>query len=191
MDGSSYINSLTRSCSWHFSTRLPEAIVFFKSTCCSSLTNNLHCLNLNQSNAFCHLQVLVLGKNFRQSSRLACQFGPSGVDPRVTIPATFLNTSALLCISPPRLTPPAHPVGAAAAVEVTNNAAVGGVAAPWSTFSRSGVSFRYEATPEIGSVVPHLGPASGNFSVRVAGGPFPDTSELRWMENSRCQQLET
>ncbi|CAM9426180.1 unnamed protein product, partial [Ectocarpus fasciculatus] len=124
-------------------------------------------------------EVLVRGENFRQSSRLACQFGPSGVDPRVTVPATFLNTSALLCISPARLTPPAHPVGAAAAVEVTNNAAVGGGAAPWSTFSRSGVYFRYEAAPEIGSVVPHLGPASGNFSVRVAGGPFPDTTELR------------
>lgn len=97
----------------------------------------------------------------------------------MAVPATFLNTSALLCISPPRLTPAAHPVSAAAAVEVTNNAAVGGRAAPWSTFSRSGVSFQYEQSPEIGTVVPHLGPASGNFSVRVAGGPFPDTLELR------------
>lgn len=97
----------------------------------------------------------------------------------MTVPATFLNASALLCISPPRLTPPMHPVSAAVAVEVTNNAAVGGRAAPWSTFSRSGVSFQYEKSPEIVSVVPHLGPVSGNFSVRVAGGPFPDTFELR------------
>lgn len=154
--------------------------LLLKSTCSSSLTtSNIHCLHFNLSDSLRHLQLLVVGENFRQSNRLACQFGPSGVDPRVTVPATFLNTSALLCLSPARLTPPAHPVGAAAAVEVTNNAAVGGGAAPWSTFSRSGVYFRYEATPEIGSVVPHLGPASGNFSVRVAGGPFPDTSELR------------
>lgn len=96
------------------------------------------------------------------------------------MPATFLNTSALLCISPPRLTPPAYPVSASATVEVTNNAAVWGSAAAWSSFSRSAVSFRYEAPPEIESVIPHLGPASGNFSVRVAGGPFPDTPELRY-----------
>lgn len=138
--------------------------------------NVLHPIHTN-----IHLQVLVLGDNFRHSSRLACQFGSSGVDARVTVPATFLNTSALLCISPPRLTPPAHPVNALATVEVTNNAAVGGSAAAWSTFSRSGVSFRYEGSPGIESVVPHLGPASGNFSVRVAGGPFPDTTELRYV----------
>lgn len=97
----------------------------------------------------------------------------------MTVPATFLNTSALLCISPARLAPPAHPVSAAVAVEVTNNAAVGGRAAPWSTFSRSGVSFQYEESPDIVSVVPYLGPVSGNFSVRVTGGSFPDTLELR------------
>lgn len=128
-------------------------------------------------------QVLVLGENFRHSSRLACQFGSFGVDPRLTVPATFLNTSALLCISPARLTPPTHPISAAVAVEVTNNAAVGGSAAAWSTFSRSGVAFQYEASPEIEKVVPHLGPVSGNFSVRVAGGPFPDTTELRYNGN--------
>lgn len=125
-------------------------------------------------------QVLVLGQHFRHSSRLACRFGPSGVDPRTVVPGIFLNSSALLCISPPRLTPPELPVGALAAVEVTNNAAVGGNAAPWSTFSRSGVFFRYESVPKITSVIPHLGPVPGNFSVRVAGGPFPDTTELRW-----------
>lgn len=125
-------------------------------------------------------QVLVLGENFRHSSRLACRFGPSSVDPRVVVPAIFLNSSALLCVSPARLASPDYPVSASSiAVEVTNNAAVGGREAPWSTFSRSGTIFRYEATPEIYDVFPHLGPASGNFSVRIAGGPFPDTLELR------------
>lgn len=70
-------------------------------------------------------------------------------------------------------------MSATAVVEVTNNAAVGGSAAAWSTYSHSGVSFQYEFVPKIDQVVPHLGPASGNFSVRVAGGPFPDTWELR------------
>lgn len=125
-------------------------------------------------------QVLVLGEFFRHPSRLACRFGPLGVDSRMVVPAIFLNSSALLCVSPPRLTLPEYPVSAAAVVEVTNNAAVGGIAAAWSTFSRSGVAFQYEAAPEINSVVPHLGPASGNFSVIVAGGPFPDTPELRY-----------
>lgn len=98
----------------------------------------------------------------------------------MVVPAIFLNSSALLCVSPARLASPDYSVSAAAvAVEVTNNGAVGGKAAPWSTFSRSGATFRYEATPEIYDVIPHLGPASGNFSVRVAGGPFPDTLELR------------
>lgn len=98
----------------------------------------------------------------------------------MVVPAIFLNSSALLCVSPARLASPDYPVSAAAvAVEVTNNAAVGGREAPWSTFSRSGASFLYEASPEIYDVIPHLGPASGNFSVRIAGGPFPDTLELR------------
>lgn len=98
----------------------------------------------------------------------------------MVVPAIFLNSSALLCVSPARLASPDYPVSAAAvAVEVTNNAAVGGRAAPWSTFSRSGTPFRYEAIPEIDSVFPHLGPASGNFSVLIAGGPFPETLELR------------
>lgn len=98
----------------------------------------------------------------------------------MVVPAIFLNSSALLCVSPARLAFPDYPVSAAVvAVEVTNNAAVGGRAAPWSTFSRSGTPFRYEATPEIDSVFPHLGPASGNFSVLIAGGPFPETLELR------------
>lgn len=121
-----------------------------------------------------------MGSNFRQSSRLACRFGSAGVDARMVVPAAlFINSSALLCISPPRLAPAANPAGTHVAVEVTNNAAVGGRSAASSTFSRSGVFFRYEDVPRFDGVVPRFGPVSGNFSVRITGGPFPETHELR------------
>lgn len=93
--------------------------------------------------------------------------------------ALFLNSSALLCVSPPRPAQSVHPASVSVAVEVTNNAGVGGRAAASSAYSRSGVMFRYEGMPRMETVFPRLGPASGNFSVRVAGGPFPETHELR------------
>lgn len=68
-------------------------------------------------------------------------------------------------------------------IQVTNNAGVGGRSVVSSTFSRSGISFQYEDAPKINNVFPYLGPASGNFSVRIAGGPFPDTPELRYCGN--------
>lgn len=125
-------------------------------------------------------QVLVLGSNFRDSSRLACRFGPAGVNSGTTVPVSrYMNSSAIVCVSPPRLAPPGYPAAATVTVEATNNAAIGGGSSSASAFSRSGVLFRYEDAPRIDHVVPHLGPASGNFSVRVAGGPFPSTRRLR------------
>lgn len=125
-------------------------------------------------------QVLVLGTNFRRSSRLGCRFGSTAVDARMAVPAAlFLNSSAIVCISPSLPKRPGSPDGTRVAVEVSNNAAPGGRAVVSSTFSHSGVLFQYENMPRMESVFPRLGPASGNFSVRVVGGTFPETPELR------------
>ncbi|CAM9707700.1 unnamed protein product, partial [Discosporangium mesarthrocarpum] len=140
----------------------------------------VHTIIPSHGPAYGGTEVLVLGSNFRRSSRLACRFGPNAVDPRTTVPAArYLNTTALLCITPPFL-PNSNPDGAGVvALEVTNNAGLGGHTSASSSFSQSGVLYRYEPPPKVEGVVPHLGPASGNFRVRVSGGPFPDTDELR------------
>jgi len=111
-------------------------------------------------------EVLVIGKNFRNHSSLACRFG-DGEDGYVYA-SLFINSSAVVCISPPMLKPgPLH-------VEVSNNGAK-----DTSSFSCSRVLFTYHPRIRIAGVFPSLGPASGNFSVRVVGGPFQETLQLR------------
>jgi len=45
--------------------------------------------------------------------------------------------------------------------------------------SQSSVIFSYDTNIRIRDIFPLLGPTSGNFSVRVNGGPFNNTLELR------------
>jgi hypothetical protein len=111
-------------------------------------------------------EVLVWGKNFKNLSSLACRFGTA--ESAHVYATRFVNTSAVICISPPVLKP--GPVE----LEVSNSG--GGKA---STFSSSRVLFTYNLRVRITGVYPPLGPASGNFSVRITGGPFVRTSDLR------------
>lgn len=113
-------------------------------------------------------EVLVLGRNFNNRSSLACRFGTAAQPAGHVYATRFLNHSAVLCISPPMLKP--GPV----ALEVSNSG--GGVG---SSFSSSGLTFLYHAPVVIEGVDPPLGPASGNFSVRIVGGPFLRTQDLR------------
>jgi IPT/TIG domain len=45
------------------------------------------------------------------------------------------------------------------------------------SWTDSGIRFLYDAPLSIASVVPHLGPSSGNFTVIITGGPFPDPAQ--------------
>jgi IPT/TIG domain len=50
---------------------------------------------------------------------------------------------------------------------------------PDASWTDSGIRFLYDAPVQITSVVPHLGPSSGNFTVTITGGPFPDPAVQR------------
>ena len=59
-------------------------------------------------------------------------------------------------------------------VKVSNNGKLGE-----DDISASSTVFVYDSPITLKSVTPPNGPNSGNFSVKVSGGPFNDTSELR------------
>ena len=80
----------------------------------------------------------------------------------------YFNSTMVLCIAPPsRFT-------GNATVEVSNNGA--GVAA---NFTTSQMAYTYDERVVLTNIEPPLGPTSGNFSVRINGGPFVDTNEIR------------
>ena len=118
-------------------------------------------------------EVLVRGEGFMNSALLACRFGgDSGFDggsarhrgrhASVVPAAKFFNSSCILCVAPPALRT------GEAYVEVSNNGAFGNA-----NFSTTRAAFTYWPRLRIDRVDPPLGPASGNVSVRVIGGPFP------------------
>ncbi|KAF0700134.1 Aste57867_9322 [Aphanomyces stellatus] len=114
-------------------------------------------------------ELVVRGAAFTNSSQLYCRFGGTSW-PLVVVAATYLNATALTCLTP-RTTSPGPVV-----VDVSTN----GRGTTQSTFSNTTTAvFTYDALVTVSSVTPSLGPATGNFSVVVVGGPFPPTPELR------------
>ena len=113
-------------------------------------------------------EVLVLGAGFIPSSLLSCQFGQNTFGQQVVVPAAHvLNSSAIICLSPPNL------FAQSVSVQVSNNGVFD------SNTPQSGVTFTYDQVIRISQLIPPMGPVSGNITVRVIGGPFVPTSELR------------
>jgi hypothetical protein len=112
-------------------------------------------------------EIIVRGSSFRNSSLLSCRFGDHSRDATVPV-ARYFNSSAILCVAPPSV------YAGEVYVEVSNN---GPGANAIFTSTRS--IYTYETRVVITGIDPPLGPTSGNFSVRVTGGPFIDTPELR------------
>jgi hypothetical protein len=114
-------------------------------------------------------EVLVLGKGFVASSLLSCQFGQSAYGAQMVVSASyFVNQSAIICTSPANLKFPT-----ALSVQVANNGVFD------STVKQSGVEFTYDPVVQIIQLDPSSGPVSGNMTVRVIGGPFVNSTELR------------
>jgi len=111
-------------------------------------------------------EVVVYGSNFIQSSSLSCQFGNSDIG--IVKAAYFFNSSAILCIVP------ASTFDRQVYVKVSNNGEFTAA-----DLSMTVAVFVYEPPIMIKSVFPPSGPNTGNFSVRVSGGPFNNTDELR------------
>ena len=104
-------------------------------------------------------EVIVRGENFRNSALLTCQFG--GASGMTVTAARFLNSTTIVCISPPSLT------AGLVALAVSNNGA-----GPQANFSHEpNPTFEFNELVTIESVFPPLGPSSGNIDVRVVGGP--------------------
>jgi len=131
----------------------------------------VHNLVPNHGPAYGGTEIIVVGVNFKNSSSLVCKFGSKNSQFMTVFASFYLNSSAIICVSPASrfYTGPV-------AVQVSNNG--------WSknaNFSDTNIMivFTYDALVAIEGVFPPLGPASGNFSVVIRGGPFVSTRELR------------
>lgn len=111
-------------------------------------------------------QVMIIGENFRNTSSLACKFGDE--ETSIVYATRFITSSAIICISPPSFK------SGAVFLDVSNDG--GGRS---SAFSSSGMLFSYDPKLYISGVYPPLGPDVGNFSVRITGGPFMRSHQLR------------
>lgn len=111
-------------------------------------------------------EVLLMGNNFNWSPLLACRFGTESTG--VVPVALFINASAIICISPPKL------FSGLQAVAVSSNGVFSATQA-----SIELANFTYDADIAISSFYPTLGSTNGLFPVHVLGGPFINTSELR------------
>ncbi|RHY68113.1 hypothetical protein DYB30_002543, partial [Aphanomyces astaci] len=81
--------------------------------------------------------------------------------------ATYFNSTTLTCIAPSVQSP------RQVFIDVSTNS-------KRSSYSNTTTAaFTYDAPVSLKSVTPTLGPATGNFSVEIYGGPFPRTDELR------------
>jgi hypothetical protein len=124
-------------------------------------------------------EILVLGSGFERSSFLSCRFWPPSIplSAAITTPvSSWLNSSAIVCVTPP------SPMLDAGTVRL-DIGFQGGFQSSHTADQDNGVMFVYHADIAIENVSPSLGPASGNFSVRVSGGPFP----LDCAEHVRCK----
>lgn len=133
--------------------------------------------------------VTVFGYGFVQSSLLSCQFGDG--QHMVVRASYYFNATTVLCNTPPSL------YGRSVQVRVSNNGVFNSYESvptasdlitipgePSVTESGSSqmqvaqVMYHYHARIKITQVIPPLGPVSGNFSVKVIGGPFNDTLRI-------------
>jgi len=111
-------------------------------------------------------EVIVFGSGFVRSSSLSCQFGED-LNSVVRV-VHFLNSSAVLCITPPSL------VAKNVFIKVSNNGYFIN-----DDISTSYAVYNYDADIKIDKLIPSLGSTAGNFSIRVVGGPFLKSHELR------------
>ena len=102
--------------------------------------------------------ITVFGYNFVFSSSLVCVFGSSHV------PATFISTSAISCVSPPS----ADRSGEEVALSISGNG---------QDMSNS-VAYKFSANVMVLALVPTRGPITGSTPVTVTGANFLNTSDL-------------
>lgn len=126
----------------------------------------VHSLEPNHGPLAGGTEVVVTGANFQNSSSMRCKFGE-----RVTLAATFLDSTQFVCVSP----------SAAAEGDVYVEVADYGLFGilNGSFFSNSKSIFTYDRDLATDSVFPSQGPTTGNFSVRLTGGPYRKTDAVR------------
>lgn len=111
-------------------------------------------------------EVLVIGSNFVNGLGLSCGF--SSEKAGIVSVATVLNSSAIICISPPRR------FSGDVSFYVSNN----GDFTSGQT-STAQLNFTFDDNIQIFSFHPNMGQASGNTMVTIQGGPFAQTGGLR------------
>lgn len=111
-------------------------------------------------------EIIIYGENFVRSSLLSCHFGYNE-DMRVSA-VHYFNSSVIICISP------GSKYLMRVDVVVSNNGVLN-----YNDFTSSSVVYTYDSPIDLIEFVPPFGPISGNFSVKISGGPFYDTDQLR------------
>lgn len=105
-------------------------------------------------------RIRVFGENFVQTSTSTCRFG-SIVTPQLR----WISSNELECATPPA--PLGHP--GSVPVEASNNNL---------TYTTSGISFSYDATPAVTRITPHDGPTAGGTEILLSGRLFADFPTL-------------
>lgn len=123
-------------------------------------------------------EVLVRGSGFARSSALRCRFGSAEVSA-----ARWFSGELVACLAPPLDARDAAIArserGNFGTRPVPVRVAVSNNGQDWSEVSVNTQEYAYEEESIVTSLTPQLGPASGNFSVRVsldAHGALPDDS---------------
>jgi hypothetical protein len=110
--------------------------------------------------------IVVVGENFNANLNLQCHFDASEIpalggsfhSKGVTV-TKFINRTHLLCIAPPPLS----------SGYVSFFISIDGVE---TSNKRKTLWYRYDEQPALTQIVPGSGPAVGNFSLQIYGGPF-------------------
>lgn len=119
-------------------------------------------------------EVVLHGTNFVNSSALHCRF--VWIDPPESVrrvAAYYINTSHAVCESPSGTREGDVVLEIATHHDLQSRLIIQSADYPL------GVKFTYDSTPTFTSVFPNMGPTIGNFSVRITGGIFKPSHELR------------
>ena len=110
-------------------------------------------------------EVVVVGEHFLNTTQAYCKFG---VGRGAEVTARYVNSTALVCISPPMARVGEQPLW------VSFNGPNS-----FSNVSNTRVRFMYDAAARIKELVPPQGGVEGGTQVRIAGNNFLPTQELR------------
>eukprot|EP00941_MAST-03F_sp_MAST-3F-sp1_P003443 g3443.t1 len=109
-------------------------------------------------------EVLVVGSNFRNSTRTSCRFGKDRMVPI----SEYINSTHIRCIAPAAIEPGRVHVGVSLNGFTKN-----------SNYTSNGALYHYNELIKIEAIEPNKGPTSGGVFTRILGSGFVESSLLK------------